>query len=56
MRVVNGNLAFSHGFQQGRLSSGRRAVDFVCQDNLGQYGARAGTRTRWTSDCSNGRP
>src|SRR6185437_10030794 len=34
--AVNGDLAFFHGFQQGRLCAWRHAVHFVCQKHVSE--------------------
>ena len=34
-----GDRVFLHGLEQGRLSLGRRAVDFVGEDDVGKQGA-----------------
>jgi len=36
--ALNGNLQLLHGFQQSRLRFGRRAVDFICKQNIGENG------------------
>ncbi len=41
--AADGDLAFLHGFEQGGLRLGRRAVDLVGQDDVGEQRARAGT-------------
>ena len=38
---TNGDLPFLHGFEQGALHFGRRAVDLVCQDKVGKNGPLA---------------
>ncbi len=37
-RTTHRHLAFLHGFQQGSLSLGWRAVDFVSQNDIGKQG------------------
>jgi hypothetical protein len=37
--TVDGDLALLHGFEQGRLGLGRRAVDFVGEQELREHGA-----------------
>ena len=39
--VADGHLALLHGFEQSRLHLGRRAVDLVREDEVGEYGAFA---------------
>jgi len=40
--LANGDLAFLHRLQQGALNFGWSAVDFVCEDKVGENGAEAG--------------
>ena len=41
--AAEGDLPFLHGFEQGGLHLGRRAVDFIGQDEVGEDGAFGGT-------------
>ena len=41
--AADGDLAFLHGFEQGGLRLGRRAVDFVGEDDVGEQRALRGT-------------
>ncbi len=43
--TLNADLFFFHGFEQGALGFGAGAVDFVCQQHLGEQ--RAGVKDKF---------
>ena len=49
-RAAHGYMLFLHRLQQSRLSLGRRSVDFVRQNNLGED--RASKKLRLVADAS----